>query len=91
MVFRYLPSSKTALRYPGVTLIELLVVISLLALPTALMTPNLQQGNPIVDLEKRAKALAPGSTRQGLWQLHTVSDSSFAERHRTANSFLRTT
>ena len=58
MGFRYLLSSKTALRYPGFTLIELLVVISLLALPTALMTPNLQQGNPIVDLEERAKALA---------------------------------
>ncbi|MDC3123581.1 GspH/FimT family pseudopilin [Gammaproteobacteria bacterium] len=57
MGFRYLPSSKTALRYPGFTLIEILVVISSLALLTALMTPNLQHGNPIVDLEQRAKAL----------------------------------
>ena len=58
MGFRYLPSSKTALRYPGFTLIKILVVISLLALPRALMKPNLQHGNPIVDLEQRAKALA---------------------------------
>ena len=57
MSFRYLPSSKTALSYPGFTLIEILVIISLLALLTALMTPNLQHGNPIVDLERRAKAL----------------------------------
>ena len=57
MGFRYLPSSKTALRFQGFTLIEILVVISLLALLTALMTPNLQHGNPIVDLEQRAKAL----------------------------------
>ena len=58
MDFRYLPSSKTALRFQGFTLIEILVVISLLALLTALMTPNLQHGNPVVDLEQRAKALA---------------------------------
>ena len=58
MGFRYLLSSKAALRYPGFTLIEILIVISLLALPRALMTPNLQHGNPIVDLEQRAKALA---------------------------------
>ena len=58
MGFRYLPRSKTPLRFPGFTLIETLVVISLLALLTALMTPNLQRGNPVVDLEQRATALA---------------------------------
>ncbi len=47
--FRYLPSSKTAPRFTGFTLIEILVVISLLALLTALMTPNLQHRSPIVD------------------------------------------
>ena len=49
MRFRYLPRSKTAPRFPGFTLIKILVVISLLALLTVLMTPNLQHGNPIVD------------------------------------------
>ena len=57
MGYRYLPSSKTALIHPGFTLIEILVVIILLALLTELMTPSLQHGNPIVDLERRAKAL----------------------------------
>ena len=57
MGFRFLSSSKTVLRFPGFTLIEMLFVISLLALLTSLMTPNLQRGNPIVDLEQRAKAL----------------------------------
>ena len=54
MGFRYLPSSKTALRFLGFTLIEILVVISLLAL----LTPNLQHGSPIVDLEQRAQTLS---------------------------------
>ena len=49
MSFRHLPSSKTALRFPGFTLIEILIVISLLTLLTALTTPNLQRGNPVVD------------------------------------------
>ena len=57
MGFPFLPASNTPLRFPGFTLIEILIVISLLALLTALMTPNLQHGNPIVDLEQRAQAL----------------------------------
>ena len=57
MGFRYLPLSKTALRFPGFTLTEILFIVFLLALLEALMTPNLQRGNPIVDLEQRAKAL----------------------------------
>ena len=49
--------SKTALRFPGFTLTEILFIVFLLALLAALMTPNLQRGNPIVDLEQHAKAL----------------------------------
>ena len=41
----------------GFTLIEIIVIICLLALLAALKTPNLQRGNPIVDLEQRAKGL----------------------------------
>ena len=57
MGFRFLPSSKTVLRFPWFTLIEMLLVLSLLALLATLMTLNLQRGNPIVDLEQRAIAL----------------------------------
>ena len=41
MGFRFLPSSKTVLRFPGFTLIEIMVVMVILGLLVAVVAPNI--------------------------------------------------
>ena len=55
MIFHYLPSPKTPLKFRVFTLIEILITIYLRALPTTLMEQNLLHAKTIFDLEQRAK------------------------------------